>query len=361
MHWVDLLHRWTGGTIGLLLAILGLTGALLIHRRIWVLLPHVGDPQVQTTDRLAAITMKLMGNPTTRPDMLTFADRDFGLDRLVYKSGAGAYADQAGGIVTRWSSQWERPELWLFDLHHHFFLGDTGETVIGIAGLAGIGFVVTGTILWWRTRRTFTFRIWPKRMSRPAIVRHHRDLGIVVAPLLLLSFVTGTLMVFRPLTALAFGPGAPAAITRMSKPPAPLAVETSDHLDWAGIVRVARGRYPNAELRSIALPKRGSGLIVVRMKQPEEWLPSGRTMIWFAANDGRLVEARDATAAPRSAKAYNLLFPLHAAEVGGLAYRIVMTISGLALTLLGSLTVWTFWFKRPARITATPVSSKFDV
>ncbi|WP_164255793.1 PepSY-associated TM helix domain-containing protein, partial [Stenotrophomonas maltophilia] len=88
-----------------------------------------------------------------------------------------------------------RPELWLFDLHHHLFTGDTGETVIGIAGLAAILFVITGTILWWRTRRTFKFRLWPKRLSRPMIVMQHRDLGIVMAPLLLLSAVTGTMMI----------------------------------------------------------------------------------------------------------------------------------------------------------------------
>ena len=35
-----------------------------------------------------------------------------------------------------------------------FFTGDAGETVVGVAGLAAIIFAVTGTILWWRTRRT---------------------------------------------------------------------------------------------------------------------------------------------------------------------------------------------------------------
>jgi uncharacterized iron-regulated membrane protein len=50
---------------------------------------------------------------------------------------------------------------------------------------------------------------------------------------------------------------------------------------------------------------------------------------------------------PRAAQVFNGAYPLHAAKVGGLAYRLLMTLSGLALALLGSLTVWTFWFKRP--------------
>jgi hypothetical protein len=31
--------------------------------------------------------------------------------------------------------------------------------------------------------------------------------------------------------------------------------------------------------------------------------------------------------------------------VGGLGYRLVMTLAGLALALLGSLAVWSFWLK----------------
>src|SRR3546814_3273560 len=86
----------------------------------------------------------------------------------------------------------------MFDFHHHLFAGDSGEWVIGAAGLCGLFFVISGVILWWRTRKTFRLRLWPKRMSRPAIVTHHRDLGVIVAPLLLLSLVTGTMMIFRP-------------------------------------------------------------------------------------------------------------------------------------------------------------------
>jgi len=47
----------------------------------------------------------------------------------------------------------------------------------------------------------------------------------------------------------------------------------------------------------------------------------------------------------------------HAAKVGGFGWEIAMTLSGLALTLLGSLAVWSFWFRRnrpmPARRPAT--------
>lgn len=331
-----------------MLALLGLTGALLVHKDAWVMLPHAGDAQVTDTALVAAAVEKIMADPGNRPTSIIFANENFGLHRLSYKGDAGAYVDQAGNIVTRWQSQWERPEIWLFDFHHHLFAGDSGEMVIGIAGLCGLFFVISGAVLWWRTRKTFAFRLWPKRLTRSAIGRQHRDLGIVMAPLLLLSLFTGVTMVFRPTTALVLGPSAPALIDRSLKAPKPTGAKLAEHLDWGAMIRTARERFPDAEVRGLSLPRKDSGLITLRMKQPGEWLPNGRTTFYFAADTGRLVDARDALALPAQVRGYNLLYPLHAAKVGGLAYRLVMTLSGLALTLLGSLTVWAFWFTRRA-------------
>lgn len=354
MKTLDLLHRWTGGLLGLVLALLGLSGAILVHEDAWITLPHARDAQVTETAALAATVERIMADPATRPQSMVFASEDLGLHQLRYERGVGAYTDQAGEVVTRWQSQWERPEVWLFDFHHHLFAGETGEIVGGIAGICGLFFVISGAILWWRTRRTFEFRLWPRRMSRTAILRQHRDLGIIVAPLLLLSLYTGVAMIFRPTTALVLGPSAPATIAKALKPPKPIEVKTADRLDWAGMIRTARQRFPDAEVRILSLPRKDSGLISLRMKQPDEWTPNGRTALYFAADSGRLVEARDARELPAQARGYATFYPLHAAKVGGLAYRLLMTASGLGLTLLGGLAVWSFWFKRRQ---APPASS----
>src|SRR3546814_6034047 len=93
--------------------------------------------------------------------------------------------------------------------------------------------VCSSDLLWWRTRKSFRLRLWPKRMSRPAIVTHHRDLGIVVAPLLLLSLVTGTMMIFRPFAMAMVAPfGSVAETVKSMEPPkyesGPLAAKRSE-------------------------------------------------------------------------------------------------------------------------------------
>ncbi|WP_395337436.1 PepSY-associated TM helix domain-containing protein [Novosphingobium sp. BL-8H] len=350
MKVLDTLHRWTGGLIGLVLAMLGCTGLLLIHEDLWIRLPHAGDAQVQETGALADATQRIMADATRRPQSILYASADFGLDRLSYgggSNGGGAYVTQSGAPVVTWNSAWQRPEIWMVNLHRRLLADEAGETVIGIAGLCGVFFVVSGAFLWWRTRKTYEFRLWPARMSRPAIVRHHRDLGIVVAPLLLLSFVTGSVLVFRPLSVVLFGPGAPKEITQSLAAPEAAQAPVGRNLDWAGMVRQARTRFPDAELRTLSLPRKNSGVITLRLRNPGEWLPNGRTTVWFAADTGQMIGARDAADLPRAVRGYSMLFPLHAAKVGGLPYRLVMSISGLALALLGTFAVWTFWFKRP--------------
>ena len=347
MQVIDFLHRWTGAIVGLVLAVLGLSGAILANKDVWIALPHAADIQVQDTASLVAAAERIMADPD-RPRSIVFASRTFGLNQLSYPTeGKGAYANQAGEVVARWSGKWDRPEIWLFDLHHHLFWGDTGEIIGGVAGLCGLGFVITGAILWWRMRRAYEFRLWPRKFERFPILRHHRDIGVVMAPILALSLITGAIMIFRPVADLILGPGTSASVTQALKPPPSRKAKLADQPDWRGMIETARRIYPTAELRILSLPRGKSGLVSVRLRQQDEWLPNGRTTLYFAADTGELVRAGNALTLPSQVQAYNALYPLHAGKVGGLAYRLLITLSGVVLTLLGSLTVWTFWFRRP--------------
>jgi len=352
MTLLDTLHRWTGGLLGLILALLGLSGTILLYEHLWIGLPGTGDALRGDLPTVAATTERLMAMPGAQG--IIYADERFGLHQLRFGKEAGAYASQSGEVVTRWASQWERPELWIFDFHHHLFAGDSGEWVIGIAGLAGLFFVISGVILWWRTRKTFRLRLWPKRMSRPAIVMQHRDLGVVMAPLLLISVVTGTMMIFRPFAMVMIAPfGSPVEAARAIEPPkysgGPLAAKP----DYAAMLTEARRRFPDAEFRILSLPRKPGDAIMLRMRQQAEWLPNGRSTLWFDAATGEVLGARDALAMPGGAQAFNMAFPIHASKVGGWSWRILMTLSGLAMSILGSFAVWSFWFRRPKPVKRT--------
>ena len=346
MSILRLAHRWAGGLIGLFLAILGLSGAMLVHKDDWLRLttPHAAEAQMQDTATLAAAVQRIFEDPDP-PRSIVLASERLGLHRLSYiDKERGAYADQTGEIVAQWSSKWERPEIWLFDLHHYLLVGDTGKFVAGALGLAGLAFVITGVILWWPTRRLFTFSLWPAKMSRAAVVRQHRDLGVLVAPLLFISLLTGVAMTIPKVEEVMLAPfSSPAEMKASEGAPkakgGPLAPDT----DWLELLNATRAQYPGAEIRTIGLPTKPGALISVRLRQQAEWLPNGRTMFWFDPATAQQVATRNAQTLPTGLRIANLEYPIHAAKVGGLPYRLAMTVSGLALALLGSLAVYTFW------------------
>lgn len=345
MSVLRLLHRWAGGFVGLFLALLGLSGALLVHEDLFLraTVPHAGDPQVQDTATLVAAVEKVFAAQDA-PRSIILARETMGLHRLNFGEAGGGYAAQSGELVTRWTSKWERPEIWLFDFHHHLLMGDAGELAAGIMGLIGLVFVVTGVILWWPARRLFAFRLWPANYSRNAVVRQHRDLGVVMSPILFVSLLTGVMMTLPAVEDVILAPFSPPAVAAAaSKPPQVKGGPIAKQVDWPSILGQVRAKYPDGELRVVALPAKPGGLISIRVRQPAEWLPNGRTMFWFDPADGRLVATRDALAMPLALRIANAEFPIHAAKVGGLAYQLVMTASGLSLAVLGGLAAWTFW------------------
>ncbi|MDG2522610.1 PepSY-associated TM helix domain-containing protein [Caulobacter segnis] len=346
MKLLRLLHRWAGGLVGLFLALLGLSGTILLHKDAWLRasLPHAADSLVTDPVKVGAAVERIMSDPD-RPRSIIMATEQFGLHRLNYKDAErGAYADQTGAVVLRWDSIWERPEVWLFDFHHHLFMGDVGDVIGGVLAFMGLGFVVTGVILWWPTRRLFAPRLWPQKMTRPLIVRHHRDLGVLAAPVLFISLLTGATLAFQPFAFWIVSPLTPVAQMKAAQaPPRIKGGELADRLDWTAMLTAARARHPDAQFRILAMPAKTGALVSLRLRRAAEWLPNGRTMVWFDPANGRAVADRDSEALPLGLRVYNSEYPIHAAKTGGLAYRLVMTLSGVALTLLGTLAVVTLW------------------
>jgi uncharacterized iron-regulated membrane protein len=344
MLWIDRIHRWTGACIGVLIAALGLSGTLLIYEDAWLRATVLGAAQPATdVDATIAAAERLLTDEAAKPSSIIFPTQSLGLYRLAFAEGAGGYADRSGTIVARWDSKWDRVELWLFDFHHHLFFGDTGSTTAGVLSLIGLGFVITGLVLWWRSRKGFALRLWPVNLSRLNIVRHHRDLGAWTSPLLTLALLTGAMLTLRPVADFVLSPLSPAGTIAVSlAPPKIEGGSLARDFDWRGMLRHVREKYPTAELRTVSVPRKAGQLIRARVRQPTEWLPNGRTVFWFDAADGRLIEARDAHSLAPAGRAFNLVYPLHAATVGGWIYKAAMTIAGLALTLLGTLAVWSF-------------------
>lgn len=346
MKLLAFLHRWTGGIVGLLLAVIGLSGTVLVWEESWIGLPGADDPlRGDAAEIGAAVEAAVALDPAL--SRITFADERMGLHQAIYADGGGAYLTQAGEVVDRWDSLWGRPELWLFDLHHYLFLGENGKYVTGALGLLLLAFSVTGVILWWRMRKTFRFRLWPTRITRSAIVRQHRDIGVVASPLLIMAALTGSLMVFPALSATLLSPWADA--TRAPAAPPQVGSAVGPETDWRKVMRNAQTAFPDAEPRRLMLSSEPDAPLALRLKQSFEWTPNGRTYVWVDPATAEIVATDDPAAGDTASAIAEKFYPVHAGKVGGLLWHLALTFAGLALVLLGTFASWSFWFAGPAR------------
>jgi len=351
LRWLDLLHRWTGGITGLLLAVLGLSGTLLVWEEAWIGLPGADDPlRADATALGATVEAAIAHDPAL--SRITFADVDMGLHQAIYADGGGAYLTQTGTVVDQWNSLWGRPELWLFDLHHYLFLGETGKYTTGVLGLLLLAFSITGLILWWQTRKTFKFRLWPKRMTRSAIVRQHRDIGVIASPLLILAALTGSFMVFPAMADALLAPWADPA-TAAPAPPTGAGAVTAE-TDWRRLMVSAHAAFPEALPRRIMLPRRPGAPVVLRLRQDFEWTPNGRTYVYLDPATAGVLAVEDPATSDTASAITEKFYPVHAGKVGGFLWHLALTFAGLTLTLLGTLTAWTFWFRRPKAARPAP-------
>ena len=324
MRWLRRLHAWIGLGLCLLLALMALTGALLVF-----------EPQLRDFGRPAGQAPA----PANLPAIVAAAEARFGPDAfssIVFasphaawsevrlKTGEHAWVDHQMRVQPFASG--DRIVEWVFDLHHQLLLGDLGEKIIGTAGLIGVTMALSGIVLWWPARRSFSAAVVPKRPSRAGWLGAHRDLAIMVAPMAMLSMLTGASMalpnISRPLLA-APTPSAPKAASIGAGP-----------TNWPAGLAAARTRFPGATVRMAVAPSKAGQPASVRLRQAGEWHANGRTIVFLDPPTGQVLSVYDAQAQNRGARIFNAFWPLHAARVGGTVWTVLIFLGGLGLAAL---------------------------
>lgn len=317
------LHAWTGLALCLLLIPLALSGAALAFKPEWLRasVPHA-DRAVQVTPAEAARTMAAA--QAAFPDMTSviFAGPAIGVHEVLRKDGGGYLAAGSGDLVQRWPKN-GRVVDWLFDLHHHLLSGDTGTKVAGTVGLLAAAMILTGLVVWVPAWRSFAWRMKPGRKGRAGWLSAHRDLGLISAPIALVIVLTGSAVALNELAATVMG------FTR-ARPPA---AAGEGEVDWPKAFTAAQARFPGSEIRIAALPRPGKPA-VIRVRQPDEWHANGRTTLWIDPATSQIMAVDDALTQAPAAQLYNAFWPVHAAKVGGLAWKVVSFLAGLALAAL---------------------------
>lgn len=361
------MHRYLGLVLGALLLVSGLSGAYVVfgkeidaslNESLLRVRPQAGRAPLEQA--LAAAQAAVPGLPARTIFIPEEADR--ALEIWFRGTDLRAYVDPYSGALKGTRHAGDSLNGFLLDLHMHLLAGETGEQVMGWAGLATVALCLAGLWLWWPRRGGFRQALGIKWGA--ASYRVWRDLhklaGAVSCLFLVVGAGTGAALALHdvltePLLKVLTGEG-----TRrkppLSRQPAPAAQPAR----LSAMLAQAQGVFPDGRITRVNLPARPEDAVMVRMRLPGEIHQYGRTFVWFDQYDGVLLRQDNALQANLATRVQNWFYPLHTGSYGGLATRWLQLIAGLAMGLLSLSGAWLFYrgwrarsATRPAPIRAT--------
>ncbi|HEY0626028.1 MAG TPA: PepSY-associated TM helix domain-containing protein [Allosphingosinicella sp.] len=346
-------HLWLGFIVGLLWALQGLTGAMLVfHRDIdrWVRPPVEAGPMVPV-GRIVAVAEARTGRPV---QMVAIADGHGDLLNVHYADDAGPKLLQSeastGRVVGAGDYDPATPFAgsgwrWLYLLHESLLLHDRGETLIGLSGILLLTALGTGLWIGWPKWRQWRFALdWRRwRSVRARLFGWHRLSGLVVGTILFITVPGGVWMIFAAELRSAVAGVVPHQLPYKAQPvPKLVSVVAPD-----AVLQTARATFPNADFVRLTMPTPKAPVYTVRLRQPDEtrvW--SGVTSVTLDAQTGRTLDVYDPTRAPLSNRLADAAFSVHSGELAGLPGRILLMLAGLALPALYVTGIWAWWRKR---------------
>jgi len=348
-YWLKRLHLWAGLSVGLVYALIALSGSVLVLQGPLLRLLHpslAAHALPDATARAAVLTRIAHEWPSRGLRSADLPTAELPVWQLYFSDGSRRYLDPANGNLLLMRATGSDPLLTLRDWHTHLLTGETGEAVLGVLGWLTLGLLLSGVWLWWPGRRNLrsSLRMHTQPPAR-RWVSWHRSTGALSLPLLLLVTLTGTLMVYsagtRHVLQTLFA-DAPARPTPTRIAPRPQAI------DWAAVLDAAQHALPGAELRRIALPSAHDGRVTIRARAAGEWHPVGRSQVWLDPYRAQVLGAVDATTEGTGARLSNAIYPLHAGSVGGLTGKLLVLLCGL-LPPFFLVTGFLFWRTRQRR------------
>jgi uncharacterized iron-regulated membrane protein len=328
-QWLRQAHLWGGLSLGLVYALIALSGSVLSLQGplLRALHPELAAHALPTRTQQAAVLERIVRDWSTQglrnSDLPTAALPSW---QLYFDGGVRRYLDPVSGELLLTRSPSTDVLLALRYWHTNLLGGQAGETLLGVLGWISVFLLLSGLVLWWPRRGQLRAHLTP-RAQPPARrwLSWHRSLGVLSLLLLLVVTLTGTLMVYHG--------GAKHALQVLfadaptAPPPAPIPSRDAA-IDWVAVLDAAQHALPGAELHRVALPSAQDGRVSVRARAAGEWHTVGRSVVWLDPYEARVLGAVDATREDTGARVANMLYPLHAGGTGPYWWALVL-FSGL--------------------------------
>ncbi|MEC4748533.1 PepSY-associated TM helix domain-containing protein [Methylomicrobium sp. Wu6] len=350
-------HLWLGLLFGAYLAVIGLTGSILVfHDEIdeWLTpeLMTVEPPSETSAYRslAAIIAASSAAMPSDAQQAFAAYPRNakaaFRLRYAVpipggatefWETTVDPYRAKFIGKRLRWSSEETFPETFVdfvFFLHYSLFLGDSGELIVSLIGVLSILSMLTGLIVWWpltgKWRQALTIKV--KASAERLTFDLHKTAGVYSAMVLLPvlfsgiyitepNYVVPVVELFSPATYRYWFQSTP--------------IESVPSLGMADAVAIADRLYPSGRTHFIYGATQPTSTFTVCKNDVEQ---TGslihRRCVVIDRYSGTVLDVDDPTAGTAGEVLTHWQWPLHSGQAFGMAGRVMVCLSGLACVLL---------------------------
>lgn len=360
------IHRWTGLTLGPLLAFTALLGAVLV---VALPLDRSAHPDFFIAHTAATATTATANATGAAPAALLPLEPL--RQRLTAEFGPGVnltlrpprqstdtlwvlvrgpwqgtlYLDPVSGAEQGRRGAHEGAYNLLFELHSSLLLYNTGKGILAFAALAYLFLLISGLLLWWPARWPPSLRIVLNRGLLRGLFDLHRTGGAVLGLLIAVSVATGAYMAWRPLGDFISG----AMGQSLVKPPVIARGGASGpRLPLDALVARAQQVYPGQPIGYVQVPGKTSRPVRVRFRLADDPHPNGSASVWLNPVTGEVLAARRWQQLDFGNGVVAVIYPLHTGAMGGLAHQVLIALLGLALGGLGMSGVWLWWRRRAA-------------
>jgi len=357
--WVQI-HLWLGLTLGVVGALVGITGSVLVFDRAIdgalnpqryatsgneVSLPYVDYIRRATSaagDGARAVNLRL---PQSEAMPVVVFVREGGASarlRRVYldpPTGRVLDAPTGGGLIG-----------WAHDFHESLTLREySGREIVGCVGIAMLISSLSGIYLWWPRRplrrNDFTFRRG-SALSR----RLHYTFGIYASLVLAMLSFTGIFLAFPDAGRAAVG-----ALAPVSPSPRGMQAEQSEGrpITPDEAVAVARGRFPGANVAGVGIPAGPRGVYRIALRDAGDDSERGGIVVFVDPRGSAVLRQLDPATQTSGDAFLAYQRPLHEGDALGIIGRVVISIVGLlpALFVVTGTMMWlrSRRFKRRSR------------
>ena len=343
-------HTWLALSLGWLLAVNALLGALLTVAKPldqWAnshLFAQSTEALSQSPVPLDELYKQLNAELGPKANLTFRPPREPGESLHVYVSGSWdgrVYFDNTGRELGR-RGEIEGAYNLLFEMHSTVLLGDFGRALLAAVALSYLLLLISGLVLWWPMRWPPSFKVRLSRGTFVALFDLHRTAGALLGLLMAISVVTGSYMAWLPLRAAV---SSLAGETPVKAPPVPKNSINSPRLPLDELVATAQTRFPDAMIGYVQTPGGPDKAVRVRFKVEDDHHPNGLSSVWLNPYTGAILSTYRWNELDAGSRIITVIYPLHTGELGGVVLTIAVGLIGLLLAGLGISGIW-MWTRR---------------